>query len=181
MTDPNHNCVKLCLDGHPEAYEQLVRRYQAPLLSYLAGRLRNLAQAEDAAQETFVRAFFRLRKLKTPGSFFAWLLGIAGHVAREQRRAQSRYRTAVAAVPPKPAATAPGRDDALEQALAALPEPYARVVALRYFHGLSCGEVARQLGVSVGTVTTQLSRAHGLLRAALRRDEREPESSMVRS
>ena len=171
----------MCLNGQPDAYGQLVRRYEGPLLAYLAGRLGGLDQAEDAAQESFVRAFFSLRRLKAAESFFAWLLGIAGRVAKEQRRARRRYRAAVAAVPPRVVPTALERDDALEQALAELPENYARVVALRYFAGLSCSEVARQLDVPLGTVTKQLSRAHALLRANLRRHERRPESVTVQA
>lgn len=181
MTGTNHECIKQCLNGHPEAYQELVRRYQAPLLAHLAGRLGSFHQAEDAAQESFVRAFFSLPRLKEAESFFAWLLGIAERVTKEQQRAQRRYRSAVAAAPPRPIVAAAERDETLEQALATLPENYARVIALRYFTGLSCCEVARQLGVPLGTVTKQLSRAHGLLRMALRRDLCEPESRMVRS
>ena len=69
MTD-RHD-IALCLDGHPEAFRQLVARYQAVLLAHLAGRLGDRERAEEAAQETFVRAYFGLGKLKKPASFYS--------------------------------------------------------------------------------------------------------------
>src|SRR5271157_4912597 len=84
--------VERCRDGHPEAFGLLVDRYQKPLFSYLASRVQNFPQAEEAAQESFVRAFLSLKKLRKPESFYSWLLGIAGRVAKEQFRSQLRRR-----------------------------------------------------------------------------------------
>jgi RNA polymerase sigma-70 factor (ECF subfamily) len=175
MAATDGDCVRLCLNGHPDAYEHLVRRYQAPVLSYLAGRLGDTERASEAAQESFVRAFFSLRKLKAPESFFAWLLGIARRVAREQERAERRYRQVIEASPQAHAAGEPRNDHALERALAELPDAYLQVVALRYYGGLSCAETADRLGVPLGTVTKRLSRAYGLLRESLRQHERREE------
>ncbi len=168
------DCIRDCLNGHPEAYGDLVRAYQAALLSALAGRLGAREDAEDAAQETFVRAFFRLRRLRSPRAFFPWLLGIARRVAQGQRR---KYRDVdglpenASAEPadrgPAPSCTVDQGFD-LEQAIAALPKQYQAVVLLRYYGGRSCAELAELLGVPVGTVTKRLSRAHALLREALR-------------
>ena len=68
----------------------LVQRYQRPLFAYLSSRLGNYLEAEEAAQESFVRAFLSLKKLRKPESFYAWLLGIAGRVLKEQFRATER-------------------------------------------------------------------------------------------
>jgi RNA polymerase sigma-70 factor (ECF subfamily) len=84
LTDKEY--VERCRDGHPEEFGLLVDRYQKPLFSFLAARVGNFAQAEEAAQESFVRAFMSLGKLRKPESFYAWLLGIAGRVASEQFR-----------------------------------------------------------------------------------------------
>ena len=86
-------CVERCRDGHPEDFGLLVDRYQKPLFSFLAARVANLPEAEEAAQESFVRAFQSLGKLRKPESFYSWLLGIAGRVAKEQFRAIIRRRT----------------------------------------------------------------------------------------
>src|SRR5689334_25160666 len=84
LTDKEY--VERCRDGHPEDYRRLVDRYQRPLFSYLTGRVRDASDAEEAVQESFVRAFLSLKKLRKPESFYSWLLGIAGRVAKEQFR-----------------------------------------------------------------------------------------------
>jgi RNA polymerase sigma factor (sigma-70 family) len=181
MSDSTPYIVAQCLDGHPEAFQAVVRQYEAPLLSFLAGRLGDRHAAEDAAQETFVRAFFALRKLRSAAALWPWLLGIAQRVASEQRRARRRYQTAVGGVVRPAAGTVPDREDArvpfaVERALAALPRKYAEVVLLRYYAGMTCAEMGECLGLALGTVTKRLSRAHRRLRAVL-----EPDGEAVRS
>jgi RNA polymerase sigma-70 factor (ECF subfamily) len=171
--------VTLCLNSHPDAFRQLVRRYQAPLISYLTGRLGDADQAEEAAQETFVRAFFRLKTLRASESFFGWLLGIARRVAQEQCRAERRYRAAVSAVPPPPAPPQQSEDDAVHQTVAKLPPKYMEVVLLRYYGGLSCSDVAEQLNIPLGTVTKRLSRAYDMLRDSLLDRHRRQQPSEV--
>jgi RNA polymerase sigma-70 factor, ECF subfamily len=159
--------VTQCLNGHPEAFRTLVRQYEAPLLSFLSGRLRDRHMAEDVAQESFVRAFFALRKLRATTAFWPWLLGIAQRVAQQQRRARQRYQLAIAGAPRPALAAEPANTYALEQAVADLPQPYAEVVLLRYYAGMTCAEAAECLGVPLGTVTKRLSRAYRRLRAVL--------------
>ena len=77
-------------NGCPDHFRLLVQRYQRPLFAYLSSRLGNHLEAEEAAQESFVRAFLSLKKLRKPESFYAWLLGIAGRVLKEQFRAVER-------------------------------------------------------------------------------------------
>ena len=84
--------MERCLDGHPDDFRHLVRRYQPILLAHLAGKLGRRDRAEEAAQESFVRAYFKMDKLKKPESFFSWLLGIADNVAKEQQRKEQVRR-----------------------------------------------------------------------------------------
>ncbi|HUW19352.1 MAG TPA: RNA polymerase sigma factor [Sedimentisphaerales bacterium] len=166
--------IERCLDGHPDDFRHLVRRYQAVLLAHLAGQLGSRDKAEEAAQEALVRAYFGLVKLKKRESFFSWLLGIANRVAKEQQRSEQR-RVQMAGVlseeAPDPELS---QDYGLEKAVAGLPPPYRQVVLLRYYGGCSCSEVAEQLGMPLGTVTKNLSRAYVMLRDSLRRrDESE--------
>ena len=164
-TDKEH--VEQCRNGHPDDYRFLVERYQGPVFAYLASRLGDRTLAEDAAQESFVRAFFALPKLKKPESFYAFLLGIAGRVAHELRRADSRNakRDEAAALV---AADADDREEYhLEEAIAALPEAHRQVVLLRFYEQLSCQEIADRLGLPLGTVTKTLSRAYAELRQIL--------------
>jgi RNA polymerase sigma-70 factor (ECF subfamily) len=166
LTDKEH--VERCRDGHPEDFRVLVDRYQKPLFSYLAGRLQDPLQAEEAAQESFVRAFLSLNKLRKPGSFYSWLLGIAGRVAKEQFRLLAKRQRDCEVTENIMADAADSRDAyPLEEAIAALPESHRQVVVLRYYEGLSCQEIATRLDMPLGTVTKTLSRAYALLREEL--------------
>lgn len=85
-SDSDQDVVARCLGGEIEAYRELVGRYQPAVTAYLRGRLRRDADVDDATQETFVRAYAGLGKLKKPGSFFSWVMGIAQRVGREEQR-----------------------------------------------------------------------------------------------
>jgi hypothetical protein len=92
MSETDKFYIERCLDGHPDDFRYLVRRYQAVLLAHLTGKLGSKTRADEAAQEVFVRAYFNMCKLKKPDSFFSWLLGIADRVAKEQRREEQIQR-----------------------------------------------------------------------------------------
>ena len=160
-----------CLDGHPDDFRYLVRRYQGVLLAHLAGQLGNRDTAEEAAQETLVRAYFGLERLKKRESFFAWLLGIANRVAKEQRRSEQRRRRIGDVLSETAAEPELSQDYALERSIAALPERYQQVVLLRYYGNCTCSQVAEQLAMPLGTVTKRLSRAYAMLRESLQQDE----------
>lgn len=166
LTDKEY--VERCRDGHPDDFELLVSRYQKPLFSYLSARVDGHPQAQEAAQESFVRAFLSLKKLRKPESFYSWLLGIAGRVAKEQYRAtQNRQRDCEAAQVMFEDTAGSDADYPLEEAIASLPESYRQVILLRFYEGLSCQETARRLDLPLGTVTKTLSRAYLLLRQEL--------------
>jgi RNA polymerase sigma-70 factor (ECF subfamily) len=165
--------VERCLDGHPDDFRYLVRRYQVVLLGYLVGRLGSRDMAEEAAQESLVRAYVGLRKLRKTDSFFAWLLGIASRVAREMQRSGRNHPRVTEALSERTVASEPACDVGVEQAVAALPPPYRQVILLRYYGGCSCGEISEQLDVPLGTVTKQLSRAYAMLRRSLTQRSQE--------
>jgi RNA polymerase sigma-70 factor, ECF subfamily len=169
MTENDKFYVERCLDGHPDDFRHLVRRYQPVLLAHLAGKLGRRDQAEEAAQETLVRAYFNMGKLKKPESFFAWLLGIADLVAKEQQRKEivRRQRESVRAAAEEAPEPELSQDFSLEAALVTLPGAYRTVILLRYYGGLSCTGIAERLGMPLGTVTKTLSRAYALLRYSL--------------
>ena len=179
MPKADEDSVKLCLDGQPGAFSDLVQRYQGRLLSYLSGQLGDWQQAQDAAQEAFVRAYFALNKLSKPQSFFPWLTGIAKRVALEQERAERRQRPTDMKAFCKQPQTENEQDAPLKQAVSRLPEIYREVVLLRYYGGLSCAEAAEQLSVPIGTVTKRLSRAYGLLRESLQSSQAQRAASEV--
>jgi RNA polymerase sigma-70 factor (ECF subfamily) len=164
--------VKSSRNGCPEHFRVLVQRYQKPLYAYLSNRMGNPSEAEEAAQESFVRAFLSLKNLQKPASFYAWLLGIAGRVAKEQfRSAAHRERDREASEVMRADAADCQKEYPLEEAMAALPETYRQVILLRYYEGLSCQEVATRLATPLGTITKTLSRGYALLRQELKTRE----------
>lgn len=160
--------VESSRNGCPDHFRILVQRYQRPLFAFLSDRIGNSSDVEEAAQESFVRAFLSLKKLRKPDSFYSWLLGIAGRVAKEQFRSavhRERDREAAAEVAAEPDANR--EEYPLEEVIAALPESYRQVILLRYYEGLSCQDAATRLGMPLGTITKMLSRAYALLRQEL--------------
>lgn len=172
MADADRVTIRRCLDGHVDEFRVLIARYQRPLVVYLGGRLWRRAEVEDAAQETFVRAFEMLARLENRDAFFSWLLGIANHVSLEAVRRSRRDEVA----PPDgnerelesavdPLAGRP--DEELDRAVASLSRPLQEVILLRFFGDCSCAEIAQRLDLSIGTVTKRLSRAYAELRGRL--------------
>lgn len=171
------------LAGKHERYSELVRRYKSLVTSYAFSRVNQREMAEDLAQETFVRAFVALENLKKPSAFSAWILSIAHNVCIDHLRSKSRTvslevhsekdsqgeivlenkkdRSVVDRM-----AHAEMRSMIL-QAIDGLGEEYRVTLLLRHVNGQSCEEIAQTLGVSLGTVTSRLSRAHRLLRDRL--------------
>jgi RNA polymerase sigma factor (sigma-70 family) len=181
MSPPDEQCVRSCLNGHPEAFRFLVDRYQTPVMRRLCMHLGDAERATEAAQESFVRAYFALRDLRKPEAFFAWLVGIADRVAKEAQRAVKRRRTVSwqQAEPTEPAGKQEACSDAaVAEAVARLPDTYREVVVLRFYDGKSCEEISRVLDVPLGTVTKRLSRAYGLLRERLGAAARDRESEV---
>lgn len=169
MCQSDQHCIEECLNGHPDAFRHLIAKYEKPIMSYLVGRMGDNEAASEVAQESFVRAFFRLGTLKRRDSFPSWVIGIVHRVMLETFRRRQRERNLLEAGEPVAPAT-DGRmehDSELAEAVAHLPAIYREVTVLRYYGGLSCAEVADRLRVPLGTVTKRLSRAYRLLREAL--------------
>jgi RNA polymerase sigma-70 factor (ECF subfamily) len=170
MCRSDQDCIDQCLDGHPDEFRQLVVRYERPMMRYLASRLGDQEAAAEVAQESFVRAYFRLGTLRKGDAFFTWLMGIAQRVMLETFRRQQRT-TSLPDIAEPAAPAAAESDTRLAEAVAGLPDIYREVTVLRYFGGLSCAGVSERLGVPLGTVTKRLSRAYVLLRELLSRPD----------
>ncbi|MDR0310438.1 MAG: RNA polymerase sigma factor [Acidobacteriota bacterium] len=161
--------IQRCRNGQTEDFRFLVNRYQKSVFSFLSTKLCNMSDIEEAAQESFVRAFMAIRKIKKPESFHSWLLGIARRVALEQHHTQKRRRLECAIEEDIEAAQSGNTETgSLDEAIAALPESYRRLILMRYYEGQSCREIGLKLEIPIGTVTKMLSRAYALLRGELR-------------
>ena len=161
--------------GDASAYERIVRHYQgiAFRTAYLVTG--SAADAEDAAQEAFVKAYRALGRFRTGAPFRPWLLQIVANEARNRvrsagRRANLALRARESDVSgdaaPSPEATlvASERRAALLEAVNGLREEERLVVACRYFLELSEEETEAALGVPRGTVKSRLARALARLR-----------------
>ena len=175
MSETDKYYIERCLDGHPDDFRYLVRRYQSVLLAHLAGKLGNKDSAEEVAQETLVRAYFNMHKLKRAESFFSWLLGIGDRVAKEHRRKEQirHQREVVRSYSEEAESPELSQDYVLEAAITELPETYRRIVLLRYYGNHSCSQISERFGIPLGTVTKTLSRAYVMLRNSLKQQENE--------
>jgi len=161
--------VRRARAGAQEAFTVLVRRYQGLAIARAYALLSDRAEAEDVAQEAFLRVFRALHQLRRPGSFAPWLLQTVTNVAR--RTLSKRARRPGPLLDAEPSHDPPPRPELLD-AIAALPEGDQQVLHLHYSQGYSCAEIARLLGLQLGSVTSRLSRARQKLREMLSEDDR---------
>ena len=162
--------VRAARRGDREAFGRLVERYSRAVVARQLGWTRDLSTAEDLAQETFLRAWQGLRRLEDLRAFGSWLLSIGGYVGQEWlRRKKTDLKAKENLAPPVEGRKDDGPDLPLAQALAELAPDVRQLLALRHDRGLSCEEIARELGRPLGTVTKTLSRAYDHLRSRLAR------------
>jgi RNA polymerase sigma factor (sigma-70 family) len=165
--------VHRCLNGEPEAFGLLIDRYKEAIYAFAYVKLRNFHDAEDVAQEVFIKAYRKLASLKQYDSFLAWLYSIASDLCRKWIRSQARRPDREFIEDQNPAvregiSTDSYREDAvyesLHEALDSLPETYQQVLTLYYLGGMSSREIARFVGASPSAVRMRLSRARAQLR-----------------
>ncbi len=162
--------------GDNAAFVILVERYKRPVYSLAYRLLGNPTDAEDAAQETFVRAYTRLSSYQLGSKFGSWLLSITSHWCIDflrRRRAISfdaaGFGVTEAVLPsdtddyPEVVALKSERQREVQQWLAGLPEPYRSVLVLRYWHDLSYAEISETTGLPASTIRMRLFRARQLL------------------
>jgi len=166
--------VRRTLAGDQEAFAALVEKYKDPVFNVAYRMLGNPTEAEDVAQEAFVRAYTQLRTYKDSHRFSTWLLSITSHLAIDQLR-RRRFLAlpldnvpflewiADAGVSPEQAALAGETADEMQQVLQALPPKYRAVLVLRYWNDLSYEEIANMLNLTPALVKARLHRARELV------------------
>lgn len=169
--DADARCIGDVLAGRRERFSELIERYQHAVVSVVRGYVRDTHAAEDAAQEIFVIAFTSLEQVRDPKLFFSWLLQIARHhAAKTGRGATARPTVPLTGIEiaAEPQALEDSRVASVLAAVEQLNEPYRHTLLLKYEANLSCKEIARREGVSVGTITSRLTRGLAELRVALK-------------
>lgn len=168
--------------GDDEAFTRLVEVYQRPVFNLCYRMLGDAAEAEDAAQETFIRAYTRIDSYDPSRKFSSWLLAIASHycIDRLRRRRFSLvswddlppWRWLPDSDPQPEEITLRHESQRQVQALLdGLPPDYRAAVILRYWHDLSYEEIASALGATLPAVKSRLFRARQMIAEAAAHSE----------
>jgi RNA polymerase sigma-70 factor (ECF subfamily) len=163
MTDTDAELVARALAGDTLAYGQLVDKYRPAVYGLAYHRMGDRDEAEDIAQEAFVRAYVSLRQLRDTRRFAAWLAAIAHNACSKRARARRRPRDDRAPPPEEGRRTGAVRA-AVQEALAGLPDGQRLALILHCVDGYSHAEIAGFLDVPRSTVAGRIHRAKTKLR-----------------
>ena len=170
MTDETE-WIRLARAGDQAAFGRLVGTYQTPVYNLAYRMLGNAVEAEDAAQEAFLRAYTHLRSYDPQRPFRSWLLSIASHYCIDQLRRRRitwlSFEDEIAAPErltsksPNPEAVVAQREQEqqMQQLLAALSPTDRAAITLRYWYDYSYEEIAESLNLTVSAVKSRLHRA----------------------
>jgi RNA polymerase sigma-70 factor (ECF subfamily) len=171
--------VRRALAGDQEAFATIVEKYKDPVFNVAYRMLGNPTEAEDVAQETFVRAYTQLRTYQEGRRFSTWLLSIASHLSIDQLRRRRFLALPLENAPflewiadlgagPEQAALQVEASDEMQKVLSVLPPKYRTVLVLRYWYDLSYEEIAEMLGLTSALVKARLHRARELVARTLK-------------
>jgi RNA polymerase sigma-70 factor (ECF subfamily) len=161
--------------GEPEGASELFRKYSVPIFRYSDRMLGSRAEAEDVAQEVFLKLIARVDQYDGRAPVASWLFAIAANACRDRlRRAGRRTSVPLDAVPETASPDPPAdrllveseRRQMVRRALALLSEDQREALILARYHGLPYAEIARALAISEGAVKTRIFRAMEKLRDA---------------
>jgi RNA polymerase sigma-70 factor (ECF subfamily) len=154
--------------GDREAFAALLQRYQRPVVAFAYRYLGQRDDAEDVAQDAFIRVYFSLAKLRQPERFSTYLFATALNLCR-RRAARPRPPLDPPGTTELPESTALRREEReqLLRAVAALPAELRDVVSLRAVEELGFAEIGEIVGASEGACRVRFHRAKEMLKAAL--------------
>lgn len=170
--------VKSCLDGQTQAYGALVEKYSARIINLAYGMMGDRHEAEDIAQEAFVRAYKALPRFERKAKFSSWLYQIALNLCRDRLKARSRHAKSAEEetlegldADPRDEATQAilqvELSDKMREAINDLPVLYRESFVLRHLQGLDYADVAAITQVPADTVRVRAYRAREMLRQSL--------------
>ncbi len=173
-------------EGDGDAFQELVRRYRDPIVSFCLRMLNDPDMALDVAQEAFVRVYTHAASYEPLASFTGWLYRIAYNLSINEIRRRTRQPVvSYDAAPERDEGPAPAREprddspsieegllgaerrDAVRRCVAALPPRYRGAVVMKDMEGMTFEEVARILGCPESTVKSRVMRGREMLRARL--------------
>jgi RNA polymerase sigma-70 factor (ECF subfamily) len=184
----DHDLVVLARTGSEKAYRELLDRYQRPVFSLVYRMVRDREQAEDIAQETFVKVFNHLEGFNPKYKFSSWIFKIASNLSIDHLRKKqpetisldgSRHAT-TAEETESSRIQVESRDEnpeeflesrelgaEIEKAIGALRPEYRTAIVLRHVEGRPYEEIAEIMDIPLGTVKTYIHRARSELRGTL--------------
>ena len=174
--------IRQAQQGDPDAWESLVGEHQAAVfrLAYLL--LGDPDDAEDAAQETFLRAWYALKRFDSTRPLRPWLMRIVSNLASNRRRSLGRQLNALLRFGREPAdppaALAPDDTGSLWEAVRRLSFDHQQIIYLRFFLDISEQEMSAALNVAPGTIKSRLHRALAALRKEITRNFPHLEESL---
>ncbi|HEX8557346.1 MAG TPA: sigma-70 family RNA polymerase sigma factor [Pyrinomonadaceae bacterium] len=176
--------VVRALSGREDGFEELVRRYQRPIVAYVYRMVGDYDAALDLAQEVFIKVYNSLGRYRPEFKFSTWIYRIAHNAAIDHLRRQGSSRTEemevageggstfekpLASKSPTPEQeTERGERRAeIEEVVAQLTPAYRELIVLRHSHDLSYDEIAEVTGLPLGTVKNRIFRAREAMRELL--------------
>jgi len=168
--------VRKTLEGDDSAFSKLINRHSGVVHGLCYHLSHNFTDAEDLAQEAFIRAYFKLPSLSNPSKFLSWLRQITVNVYRDWLRRQKNDTVSLEEIHGRQPATSPSPAEICEakelqekvaEAIASLSEKNRQAVTLYYLDGCSCNEVAGFLDVSISVVQSRLYEARKKLKKGL--------------
>jgi RNA polymerase sigma-70 factor (ECF subfamily) len=177
--------IRATLDGDDDAFRELMERYKGRAFGVAVGIVGNGDDALDVVQDSFIKAYYKLKEFRFGSNFYTWFYRLLVNQAIDRWRKSARSAEvpldegwlSEEASPPDafsyprtPEDLARNRElgDALQRAIASLPEYHRAVIVLREVEGMAYGEIAKSLKCSVGTVMSRLHYARGKLKEALK-------------
>lgn len=176
MTADEKSLVRAAQRGSLEAFEHLFRAHERRIYTLALHMVGDVSLAEDLTQDTFVRAWENLRRLRHEQAFSGWLRRIALNLVWDHIRhrpdtegleEEHAERLADPADPPGLAVSREALARRVQVAVMSLPEHQRLVVAMYYWEDMPVNEIARVLGIARGTVISRLARGREALRRKL--------------
>jgi RNA polymerase sigma-70 factor (ECF subfamily) len=174
MMDANEReQYRAAIHGDRDAFEMIIRTNSRTLFAIAYGILQNREEAEDAVQDSLVKAWKSRWRVRDPEKFPAWLATITRYRARDVSRKRRHVPHTQEIVDTLPADSGPHYEDALldrqlHSALAALPELHRSALTLRYFEDMDYQRIESLLGLSNGSLRGILGRALAAMRKQLK-------------
>lgn len=176
--------VVRALGGREDGFEELVRRYQRPIVAYVYRMVGNYDSALDLTQEVFIKVYNSLTRYRPEYKFSTWIYRIAHNSAIDHLRRNGAARTEelevegeggqmfekpLASKSPTPEQESERRERRaeIEEVVSLLPSAYRELIVLRHSHDMSYDEIAEVTGLPLGTVKNRIFRAREAMRELL--------------